>query len=243
MHNPFTLPVHPTLVHPRTGDPLRAVGVLPNGRVVWPIMGGDGTEEDANDTGGSDKDADKSGAEDKGFPPNTPVAEMTAEQQAAYYKDKATKHEGRNKELLKVTGGKYGDDLKNDLDELAKLRQSQLSDSEKAVEQAKSEARSATIREVGTAAARTVLELALGHDPENNDQSDLIDTLDLTKLVADDGKVDTAKVRALVNRIAPSDKGKGDERKDYGGGSRKTGSKPGSVAAVMEARRAEREKK
>lgn len=33
------LPFHPTLVHPRTGEPLRAVGVI-NGRVIWPILGG-----------------------------------------------------------------------------------------------------------------------------------------------------------------------------------------------------------
>lgn len=62
--NPFELPTHPTLLHPRTGAPLRAVGVLPSGRIVWPIMGGDGSEADANDTadktGDSGEDADKS---------------------------------------------------------------------------------------------------------------------------------------------------------------------------------------
>lgn len=46
---------HPTLMHPRTGQPLEAVGVVA-GKIVWPIMGGDGSEEDANDS------ADESGA-------------------------------------------------------------------------------------------------------------------------------------------------------------------------------------
>ena len=34
---------HPTKRHPLTGRLLEAVGVLPNGRVVWPILGGDDT--------------------------------------------------------------------------------------------------------------------------------------------------------------------------------------------------------
>lgn len=35
--------IHPTRRHPLTGLALRAIGVLPNGKVVWPIMGGDDT--------------------------------------------------------------------------------------------------------------------------------------------------------------------------------------------------------
>lgn len=35
--------IHPTRRHPLTGLPLQAVGVLPNGRVIWPILGGDDT--------------------------------------------------------------------------------------------------------------------------------------------------------------------------------------------------------
>ncbi|WP_409186483.1 hypothetical protein F9C11_20530 [Amycolatopsis sp. VS8301801F10] len=33
-----TLPTHPSIVDPRTGDPLRAVGIV-GGRPVWPVMG------------------------------------------------------------------------------------------------------------------------------------------------------------------------------------------------------------
>lgn len=40
------LPIHPTLFHPRTGDPLRAVGVV-NGRVIWPVLGGAEAAADA----------------------------------------------------------------------------------------------------------------------------------------------------------------------------------------------------
>ncbi len=39
------LPTHPTKRHPLTGLPLEAVGILPSGRVVWPIMGGDSSND------------------------------------------------------------------------------------------------------------------------------------------------------------------------------------------------------
>lgn len=60
MHN---LPIHPWLVHPRTGAPLRAVGIGKRGP-IWPIIGGDGTEGDANDKDADDQDgADESDAD------------------------------------------------------------------------------------------------------------------------------------------------------------------------------------
>ena len=37
------LMLHPSKRHPLTGQPLQAVGVLPNGKVLWPILGGDDT--------------------------------------------------------------------------------------------------------------------------------------------------------------------------------------------------------
>lgn len=37
------LPIHPTLTHPRTGEPLRAVGMSRRGP-IWPVLGGDGTD-------------------------------------------------------------------------------------------------------------------------------------------------------------------------------------------------------
>lgn len=38
-----TRPFHPSKRHPLTGQPLQAVGALPSGRIVWPILGGDDT--------------------------------------------------------------------------------------------------------------------------------------------------------------------------------------------------------
>lgn len=41
------LPLHPTMRDPRTGEPLRAFYRTKYGRLVWPVMGGDGTGDPA----------------------------------------------------------------------------------------------------------------------------------------------------------------------------------------------------
>lgn len=50
------------------------------------------------------------------------LREMTFEQKAAYWKRQARKWENRTKDLLWITDGRHGDELKADLDELAQLR-------------------------------------------------------------------------------------------------------------------------
>lgn len=53
MHS-TTLPVHPTLIDPATGEPLEALAVI-GGRTVWPVIGG--AEDDEPDD--EDPDADE----------------------------------------------------------------------------------------------------------------------------------------------------------------------------------------
>lgn len=55
------LPAHPSLLHPLTGQPLRAIGHRPDGSLLWPIMGGDGTGPDANADAAPDGDPDPAG--------------------------------------------------------------------------------------------------------------------------------------------------------------------------------------
>ena len=96
-------------VHPFTG--LQAIAVLPSGRIVWPVLGGSddggqpqGTQEPATGqpaptTPAPAQPAPASQAGDRGYPENTPVADMTAEQQAAYWRTHARKHEDRLKAI------------------------------------------------------------------------------------------------------------------------------------------------
>lgn len=231
------LPLHETAVHPRTGERIRAIGVLPSGRIVWPIMGGDGTDTGGTDTdtpggaddkaGGDDKanDAklgdsgklDKPGNDDKGFPENTPVASMTLEQQVAYHKHQARKHEQRATAYREAAGGKSADDLKNDLTELGTLRTERMTESEKQVNQAKVEGR----REAALTLAPQLFDVALAHVDEER-RKVLIDTIDLSKVVSDAGEIDTAKVKSIAESLAPADKDQGNTRQpfDFGGGKR-----------------------
>lgn len=171
----------------------------------------------------------------KGYPDNTRPEDMKAEEQAAYYRAQARKHEDRNKDLLKLTGGKYGDDLKADLDELGKLRTDRLTDSERAVEDARKTAREEAQREFGPKMARLAFDTALAH---RDDREDLIAALNLTSVLTDDGDVDTAKVRSIVEKIAPADKDKGAGRHNFGAGRRGGITKTGvSTGAEMFAAR------
>lgn len=231
------MPVHPRLTHPLTGAPIVAVGFRKDGRAIWPIMGGDPSNDDP-DGGGDPKDSGDGGdpgksddGADKGFPAGTPVAEMTAEQQVAYWKDKAQKHEGRNTGLLKVTGGKYGDDLKAELDELAKFREAQMTDAEKAVSKARQDGLAEAQTAFAPKLARLAFETALSHIEDDGERSALIDALNLTSVITESGDVDTAKVRTIAQRIAPTDKGAGTRRHDYGGGRRGSGAAPTGVKA------------
>lgn len=82
--------IHPTLLHPRTGEPLRAIGVV-GGKVIWPILGGDGTEDDANDKA---DDAD-SGADsdDKGKDSDDKLAPEDDPESIEYWKKRSRQNE------------------------------------------------------------------------------------------------------------------------------------------------------
>ncbi|CRK59067.1 hypothetical protein [Alloactinosynnema sp. L-07] len=88
--------------------------------------GGDGAGNQGNGSGAGTTD-------DRGYPANTPVAEMSAGQQAAYWKFHSRKHEDQLKGLG-LTPGKESDELK-DLraarEELEKKRNAELSDVER----------------------------------------------------------------------------------------------------------------
>lgn len=73
--------------------------------------------------------------QDLGFPDGTPVAEMTQEQQLAYWKHHSRQHERRANSRADY------DQLKADSEELARLRAANQTDAERALEEAREEAR------------------------------------------------------------------------------------------------------
>jgi hypothetical protein len=193
--------------------------------------GADGAKETGGDAGDGDKGKDdgKDGGSDKGYPANTPIAEMTAEQRAAFFEEKARTEENRRKEIVKLTGGKYGAELKADMDELARLRTERLTDSEKAVEEARTTTRAEVAKEYAEKFVAAKFEAALSHVDEDR-REQLIEGIALSKFLDNDGNVDTAKVKAHAAAIAPA-QDTGGSRRDFGQGARGNGQQKSGVAA------------
>ena len=251
------LPVHPTKRHPHTGAPLRAIFVRRDGRVFWPMLGGDDTVPTAEDKAAAEAkaaedDAAAKAAEDARnsspkegevgyFPAATPRASMTPEQQIAYDAFHGRKHEGRAKEWSSAFPGKTAAEIKEIVDAAEAARRNTLTLDEKTLEDAKAEARKSALADAGPKAVKSAFDLLLGDMPQK-DKDEHLDVLDLSKFLTDDHEVDTVKVRAAVARIQP-DKGQGKPPRDYGQGTRSSGAPAGSVAAIVAERRAAREKK
>lgn len=244
MSTKLNLPLHPSMRHPLTGEPLRAIYRDRHGRPRYPIMGGAPEGDDdaakaaaakaaeekaAADKAAADKAAaDKAAADaankdDLGFPKDTPVAEMKPAEQAAYWQHQARKHEDRNKEWQKTLGGKTAAEIAAEREELTKLRDEKKSDGEKAVDEAKTQGR----REASLALAPQMFDVALAHVEEDR-RKVLIDTLDLSKVIKEDGTIDTDKVTSIAKTLAPPATGNDDP--DYGGGPRRTGTTSGVSA-------------
>jgi len=116
----MTLPIHP-----RTG--LLAVGVLPSGRIVWPVLGGSG-EGDGGGSGSGDGDGPKDGNAG-----GTPPADKTFTQADVdrIVADRLGRERGKFQDY---------DQLKAAAEELNQLKDAQASEAEKATKQAAKDA-------------------------------------------------------------------------------------------------------
>lgn len=244
----LTLPIHPSLRHPLTGAPLRALYVDKHGRARYPIMGGDETADAAAkaaaDAAKATADADAKAAadaaaakaaedakktddgKDLGFPKDTPVADMKPTEQAAYHLHQSRKHEDRNKEMQKALGGKTAAEVQKDLEELATLRAAAMTDNEKAVAAATTEGRRAASLEL----APQFFDVALSHIDEER-RKVLISNIDLSKVITETGSVDTDKVKTIAESLAPADTGGDKPRiRNFGAGDRRTDQTSGVAA-------------
>lgn len=132
----------------------------------------------------------------KGFPEGVALTEMTVEQREAYWKDKARLHETRLKGL--VTGGELTE-LRAAAKELADLKESQKSDSEKAISEAEKRGRAEAVSDYAERLAKAEFRAAAAGKIPNADE--LVDDLNLAKFVTN-GEVDSAAIAAAVERLA-----------------------------------------
>jgi len=156
--------------------------------------GGDGAD------GGGDQGGDNGGqgGTDKGFPENTPIADMTVEQQAAYWKHQARKHEDTAKARRDY------DTIKAERDQ---LKSSTQTDAEKALEEARTAARNEAAAEARSHFASQLVaaefKAALAGKRSSDEVKALLEPMDLTKFLTPEGEVDTDKVTNYAAGIAP----------------------------------------
>lgn len=201
------LPTHPSLRHPYTGAPIQAIGFF-RGRPIWPVMGGDGSVDPPADPAGNpgeskpadppaDKTDESKAGNDRGFPADTPVAEMTDAQQAAYWKAQSRKHENRVKSM-----GDYSD-LKSKASEYDKFLEESKTQAERDVEVARAEGRTEALKESTGRLVQAEFKAAAAGRLSDEQRDELLASLDTSKFVTADGEPDDERIRAFVAAIAP----------------------------------------
>ena len=181
-------------------------------------------------TSGENSDDENNQNTDKGFPAETPVAEMTAEQQAAYWKFHSRKHETLAKsredyDALKAAADKW----------TAHEKASKPADQVKAEEEAESirqEAEKALKAKYATKLVTAEFKAAVAGRMKPEDLTDLLEDMDLTKYLTDDGDVDTDRVTKKAAIIAPETRSTGGTRRGHQ--SRRTNDKESSVSSGRE---------
>lgn len=187
--------------------------------------GGEGAE--------SDGEQPPAGGEDRGFPANTPVVEMTPEQQVAYWRTQARKHEDRVKERSDY------DDLKAKAEELEQLRAASMTEQEKAlaeaVEKARTEARAEAVRELGATTVTTLFKSALEGRGKTAEQVEVLMKHFNAESFIVDGQADTKTILSLADSIAgPVTGGGKGSGPDFGQGNRGQHGKASGVNAGAE---------
>lgn len=198
----------------------------------------DGGGEHVDGGGGAPPPDDKP---DRGYPPDTPVDQMTEPQQTAYWRDIARKHEARAAKDLQWRKDNEAKVVEHD-----KLVAASRTEQEKALEAAKATAL-AEGRQVGAAGlVQQVIaaELRAASKGEISAESAAkrVAFLDKAMFLGADGQVDMAKVGEWVTEQVPAPAAGGEKKKlpvgfpDLGQGQRGNGAKPsGKEAGLAEA--------
>jgi hypothetical protein len=147
--------------------------------------------------------APAAGSEGFNYPASTPVADMTPDQAAEYWREKAQKHEKLWRDVKSTDLAEAKRQLKALERERDGLRQASMTEQEKAVATAVAEARTSTLREIGThlVVAEFRAQAAGRLTPEQ--VAELTEDLDMTKYLTESGEVDAERVAKKVDALAP----------------------------------------
>lgn len=190
--------------------------------------------------GGSDAESSQAQQEsqqsDKGYPVDTPLEQMTAEQQANYWKAQSRKHEQR----AKTFGNLTAEDLATLRDKATKhdaLEAELMSDRDKAIaearETAEREAKSGLLPKLVNAEFRAAAAGKVAADK----LAAALEFTDTAKFVKD-GEVDAEKVAKFIESIAPAQQTAKKGPSSFGLGSRQqSGSGPGDQGRAQAEKR------
>jgi hypothetical protein len=185
------------------------VGFRRDGRPIYPIRGGSEPPAPPAPTPApvpTPPAATPPAPPDKGFPDNTPLEQMNAEQREAYWRHYARQHEGRVRALGGLTPEQLAE-LKEKAARADALSDELATDSEKAVNAAKRDTQAAADAKYQPLLVQAHFRAELkGRVPDEELDARLAtitEPLDLTKFLTADGQADTAKVTAFINGIAP----------------------------------------
>jgi hypothetical protein len=174
-------------LHPLTGLPLSPLGVLPNGRVVWPILGGDDSVPPATEPpeGVSKEEWDALGDPGKRALIRERTARQEAERKVAAAHARPTPPPGTKPAL---TTPEQPDLAKMIADAVAAATKPLIEAEERRTQQ-----------EQGAVVEKVIRDAATGfHDP-----SDAVANIDRTKILVD-GVVDTDKLAAELATLGTS---------------------------------------
>lgn len=205
--------------HPITG--LQAIGFA-GSKPVWPVMGGapgEGEDEGAN---GGDGSGD--GKPDRGFPADTPIAEMTVEEQLAYFKF----HDRKKSDTLKAFKGLTPEQAEQQAAELEELRRSKLSADELAVDEARKQAESSAKAEATGKWAPKLLKAVAGRFITDEKQLESFLAITDAKAFIKDGEFDDEAVVGHLTGLFGEGRGAGQQQSRQWG---QSGSRPPAKSA------------
>jgi hypothetical protein len=204
--------------HPITG--LQAIGFA-GSKPVWPVMGGAPDPNDSDEPANNNPDDDKS---DKGFPADTPIAEMTVEQQLAYFKH----HDRKKADTLRAFKGLTPEQAEQQAAELEALRKSKLSADELAVEEARKQAESAAASEATGKWAPRLLKAVAGRFITDEKQLNSFLAITDAKAFIKDGEFDDEAVVGHLTGLFGEGRGTGQQQSRQWG---QSGSRPPAKSA------------
>ena len=176
---------------------------------------------------------------DRGYPANTPVADMTDAQQAAYWKAQSRRHEDAAKSR------KDYDTIKA---ENEKLKAATLTESEKAIEAARNEGKTAGAQEASAKLLARIVtaEIKAAFKGARTDEqiAPLLAAINPTYFLAENGEdIDADKVTNYVAGLAPAGSNGTNKWPDMGAGKRGPSTQAKGVAAGADLYAASRGKK